>query len=508
MPVGIKDINVYLYEKVDVLENGLEYSKPAGVSDQNGYFTVSNVSINKDYLLLFSTRALAGEERYLDFFYGKFNPSDTSYVIDTRLDPEIAPTLRFSYDSPYPVTIPNTYPQYISVPEGFAIRGLVKDQSGNPIPNVAIEVFQDQNDAPAPLPYPLYRIVKTFSPSTQGYNFRIGGLRKDGKYYINAVPDNLNMTDTGGYIGSFYMTSGKDKPKLFKMPSTYSENDQNAGDLVLAKGGRLWGYLKDQDGQPIRDSIIRMQALGYKDQQVVFSASCLYDPNAPSYDQLSLWDRFYFGFNNVSYNSNGKFELKGLSLEGLDFFFFAIEAPPSGSAKKYATPLFYDGNTGTYNGNNTKAITLNNENRDFRVDFQFEPGGTIKGAITYEADIGSNARAMLDLSPEDISEFPILIDAYYAEEDGSYFWIGQGDRTGEGSYSVSGLPQGAYFLRAYDQYGFYTQKYFNDKITIATANKITLPSGGTVTGRDISLSLGGLVTGRVLNQQGSPIEGA
>jgi hypothetical protein len=115
---------------------------------------------------------------------------------------------------------------------------------------------------------------------------------------------------------------------------------------------------------------------------------------------------------------------------------------------------------------------------------------------------------MLDLSSEDISELSILIDAYYVEEDGSYFWVGQGDRAGEGDFSVSGLPQGNYFLKAYDQSGFYTQKYFNDKITIVNADKIELPSGGTVTDKDVSLSLGGLVAGRVTNQQGSPIEGA
>ena len=78
-----------------------------------------------------------------------------------------------------------------------------------------------------------------------------------------------------------------------------------------------------------------------------------------------------------------------------------------------------------------------------------------------------------------------------------------------GRFSVSGLPAGRYRLRASpdDDVGF-PDRFGPDSWDFCDAEVITVAEDGAVDGADITLPRGGSVTGRIVDLDGTPLEGA
>lgn len=89
--------------------------------------------------------------------------------------------------------------------------------------------------------------------------------------------------------------------------------------------------------------------------------------------------------------------------------------------------------------------------------------------------------------------------------DSAYDNIASGTVTG-GTYTISSVPEGVYYVQFTDPSGTYATQWYNDEPTIENADPVTVPSGGTAANINAALTAGGQITGTVTDAStGSPL---
>ncbi|MGA1791309.1 MAG: hypothetical protein ACMUIM_07470 [bacterium] len=517
----IKDVYIFVYEWSGVEQNGLLPAFPTGVTGNGitgegytgplGEFSVSkalhfngrnmeavDIEAETEYLMIFSTRAIAQSETFPTFFLGSTNDSNpypTSPPDMYRgLDPFQAPKIKFTGNHDFG----NIQPQ-----SGYYISGKVRTGSDARINGVRIELWIDQDGVPVQVPFPFYRFDIT-DETYDDFDFKLGGIQNGGKYYVKAVASDLGDT---GYIDAFFKDSSG-KPKLYTVTgqTTYPFS---VGTLVLTAGGKISGVINDPevDNNHAANSIIYIQAVSYKDQQVQFMQNYVHDPNYLIYSNESSgffdWERYYFGYDHFHFDPDGNYELKGLPFEDHEYYLVATEFP-SDTPKKFATPMFYDG---VYKISDAQTITIPGAGATVTKNLTLKAGACIEGDVSFEMELGNSAKVTLDLTdPNVFLKLPLYIDAYNTGGDGDLVLLGQNWREGEGPFALCGLPPGDYIIRAYDaSTRFYPGEYYDDQPTYITAERITLDFGDTSSDKDVVLALGGMLQGRVLTSGDAPV---
>ncbi|MGA1844033.1 MAG: carboxypeptidase regulatory-like domain-containing protein [bacterium] len=527
--VKLKNVYIFLYEWESVKANGMGMVPYVGITGNDiltgsgatgplGTFNVElDLDLSREYLLIFSTRAYASGWSssggfYPTFFYG-YKDADpaTGLRADPTLDYTKAPRIKFTGNKNF---------GDIVAPNGNYIRGCIKNTSGSPLTGVRIELFMDDDGTPVPVPYPFYRFDTTFFEQNQTINFRLGGIQNGGKYYVKAIGYDINQSEYG-YIDDFYRESNG-KPKLYTF-STVAEN-RIIGDLSLTQGGKIYGYINDYEGSHALNSIIAIQAVSYKDQQEQFRQSYVHDPNYDLYfdndllARITKWDRYYsryvtsIGLEYFDYDTSGYFELKGLPFDDHEYYLIATEFP-SGAPKKFATPVFYDGNDGVFNINDAQSVELPGSGTKVRKDIILQEGACINGDVYLDSVPSPAAKTALGLTDPNIfgdlkQNLPLYIDAYRVERDGTILWLGQNVREGEGDFTLCGLTPGEFIIKAYDYpgIGLYPGEFFDNQPTYITATRFDVDIGDEIyIDTNIILNLGGMIKGRVLDAGGSPI---
>lgn len=84
--------------------------------------------------------------------------------------------------------------------------------------------------------------------------------------------------------------------------------------------------------------------------------------------------------------------------------------------------------------------------------------------------------------------------------------VGYADVQSNGTFTVSGLEDGYYWLRAYG--GDYATEYYANTLYASTATSIRVSGGAVTLSQDIVLEEPGAVTGRVVDAAGRPVAGA
>ncbi|MGA1797080.1 MAG: carboxypeptidase-like regulatory domain-containing protein [bacterium] len=526
----IKNVYIFLYEWESAKANGLGMVPyvaitgngkltGTGATGPEGEFDVEiDLDLSREYLLIFSTRAYASAwsstgANFPTFFYGANSNSDpsTGFKNYTGLDPTKAPRIKFTGG----INFGN-----ITIPVGNSIRGCIKNQAGNPLSGVRIELFMDNDGVPVPVPYPFYRFDTTYFEQNQTINFRLGGIQNGGKYYVKAIGYNIEQSEYG-YIEDFYRDSG-DKPQLITVSGTNTTKD--IGDLRLTQGGKIYGYINDYEGTHAPNSIIAIQAVSYKDQQEQFRQSYVHDPNYDLYfdndllARITKWDRYYsryvtsIGLEYFDFDASGYFEIKGLPFDDHEYYLIATEFP-SGAPKKFATPVFYDGNDGVFSINDAQSVELPGSGTKVLKNIFLQEGACINGYVYLDEVPSEAAKTALGLDDPNIfgdleQNLPLYIDAYRVERDGTILWLGQNVREGEGDFTLCGLTPGEFIVKAYDYpgIGLYPGEFFNDQPTYITATRFDVDIGDAIyIDTNIRLNLGGMLKGRVLDAGGSPI---
>ncbi len=127
------------------------------------------------------------------------------------------------------------------------------------------------------------------------------------------------------------------------------------------------------------------------------------------------------------------------------------------------------------------------------INFTLEPGATIAGRVT-------DASSGLPLANVGVN-----VNSY---DDNQGF--GNADTDSSGYYTVTGVAAGDYRLAVNDPNRIpdgYAMQYYDQTRDYNSAGRVTVSSGGLVTGIDFQLEPGGVITGYVRDDGGQPLAG-
>ncbi|MGA1840499.1 MAG: hypothetical protein ACMUIU_07730 [bacterium] len=459
--------------------------------------------LDREYLLLISTLKMIKDFNYPSFFIGATSAANYSkpstYVRQTRWwDVETLPRVKFTSGTFNLGTV--------IAPTGAFFRGTIKDNTGY-LKDVGIELYYDSNGTPAQIPFPFTRFVRTSEPDASNLNFQIGGVLTTTSYYVRLIGNNK------GYIDTFLMESADpNKPRKFTLTGNYN----NPPYILTKKGATIWGYIKDNNNNSVK-KLMTIQGLSDNEDEP-YPLYYVHDPNYARFNLLTDAEKYIYRVEPYyyNYNSDGKYELKGLPYEDHDYYLSAIEMALEGSNKIYATPVWYDGNdNGTFDVNKARKISLSGASASVRVDFRLNSGACVRGYIDLEEEISDGARAVLenlvsDPNIFDSNKVTLVIEAFQVGREGtlSQIPLGATQNTGIGSYNLCGVPPGDYVLRSYGLNGFYPPEFYDNQTTYFTGEIISLDFGSEEINKNIDLSLGGMIEGRVTDSGGNAISDA
>jgi 5-hydroxyisourate hydrolase-like protein (transthyretin family) len=293
----------------------------------------------------------------------------------------------------------------------------------------------------------------------------IAGVNTDayGNYTLPALPDGSYYVKTASFVtGLSYIDEWYDNAlnQNTATPVSVSApgNTQNIN-FSLEIGGTISGHVFDQDSNPIIGANIQV------------------------FDYSSLMSGKWVGVGWSQTDANGYYLTSGLPAGA-----YVVQVSSSG----YAT-VFYD-NIFSWQSATLVAVTAGNNTPD--IDFHLVPGSTITGRITDNVTGDPLAGVSVDAERIDIPIPPC--------------WGGTSDQNGY--YTISGLPLGQYKVRSPVGWGSgdngYLMEYYDNKMGVANADIVTIPSVNPVTGIDFSLEQGTTISGHIYASSGGAIQGA
>jgi 5-hydroxyisourate hydrolase-like protein (transthyretin family) len=123
------------------------------------------------------------------------------------------------------------------------------------------------------------------------------------------------------------------------------------------------------------------------------------------------------------------------------------------------------------------------------IDFGLTPGGSISGRVTKDTD-GTGIQG-------------VWIWIY----DTTWQWVNPSQTDSSGSYTVSKLPAGSYYVGTSNDLG-YINEYYNNVTTSSAATQVSVVLGSSTPNIDFGLTLGGSISGRVTKDtDGTGIQG-
>lgn len=170
---------------------------------------------------------------------------------------------------------------------------------------------------------------------------------------------------------------------------------------------------------------------------------------------------------------------------------FTVSGLPTGSYILYAydfsggyVPTYYDGVT-VLDAATPLAVTTGHDTGGIRM--RMVMGGAINGHV------------------RDARNGAPIPDAFLTAVDGAGNWSGFGFSAADGSYTVTGLFTGDYYLHAQEGSGAFAPKWYSNADRFEDATAVPVVEGSTVDGIDFALPPAGRITGRVTDTAGQPL---
>jgi len=271
----------------------------------------------------------------------------------------------------------------------------------------------------------------------------------DGIYTITGLPTGTYIISTGGsgYIREYYNnTYYYSAATPVSVTSLQTTSDIN---FSLALGGKITGVVtRDSDGKPIE---------GY----LVYANHNLPGPE---------------GYHSARTESDGTYALTGLPTGT-----YIIST--GGSETDYVWEYYNN----TYNYSDAAPVSVTVPQTISNINFSLAPGGTITGTVTQESD----GQPIVGLS----------VWAYNST--GGYGWA---DTASDGTYAITGLPAGAYTVRAGSYPPGFAREYFDNVYDSQSATLVSVTPEQVTRDIDFNLGKGSEIRGRVTDSSGQPLE--
>ena len=370
----------------------------------------------------------------------------------------------FSYDGvdPVSVTEDGTVADInFTLEKEATISGTVYQADGTtPITGTTISVAVYSGD-----PCGSYQHINGVSTNTADGTYTIGGLRS-GTYFLR--------TDSNGsnYVSEWWASPASSLTCAGAQAIIVSEGDVAAGkNFQLDTGGIISGRVTRQDnGEPIANVWV-----GAQTWDGGWGGASLTDSDG-SYTILGLHSGAYSVHSDGTVNLNDNWEQPFL-------------------AEYYNESL---------DRSSADSVTVTTGQETPNINFTLEEGASVSGTI-YQSD-GNTPVTGTQISVYAYSPFA-------GDPCGSYqFSYGVSTNAADGTYTISGLPAGTYFLRTDTIGSNYLGEWWASpasSVDCAGAQSVTVAAGEAITGKNFQLERGGIISGRITRQDnGDPIPNA
>lgn len=303
-------------------------------------------------------------------------------------------------------------------------------------PGGSISGYVYQADGRTPLIGAYVWAYKTDGTDTTYYAYNV---KSDGSYTIPGLLTNTYYVKAAanGYITEFYdnvYSSGTATPVIVTAPGTTSPIN-----FSLDVGGIISGRVCKDDGvTPIANADVRAR----------------HTENNYS--------------KNTKTNTDGTYTITGLPSGQ-----YQVEAEANAYIKEYYN--------GTYNYNQTTPVIVTAPDTTPDIDFSLDIGGSISGRVC-----------------QDDGMTPIMKFSIFILEHDMLWFTGISVTTGDGRYTVSGVPSGSYLVQV-SASGYATETY-DGVHTSDEATRVAVTAPNETKQIDFSLAPGGSVSGIVVKE--------
>ena len=281
------------------------------------------------------------------------------------------------------------------------------------------------------------------SPSAGDGSYTISGLAP-GNYKVGAWPSGDSY-----YVGGRYYPNSTSVSSATAITVTAGQTRTGIDfALTLTLAGKIHGIITGPDGQPIAGLTVTAY-------DAVTGSQVGTSPTSASDGSYTI-----SGLANGSY----RLAINGTGNTGLARGYYPHDDPYGGTIVSTMT-----------------GLTTNN------INFSLTSGGTISGSVTSAA------------SGQGISGLSVY--AYHLSATGITQWNYNTTISANGSYSLMGLPPGAYKVTVNTGTGapIYATQYYPNAKDLTRAMPLTIAAGQTISNINFSLAPGGKISGTVRN---------
>jgi hypothetical protein len=292
-------------------------------------------------------------------------------------------------------------------------------------------------------------------------NFQVKGLAT-GSYKLEFNPFAYNSKYAGSYIRE-YFNNKADIVSADALAVTAGQTLSGVNAILASGGATISGRVTNAGGMGLRNVQVRAELQGY---------------------ELST-------FHSVSTGIDGCYTIRGVPA-GTYYILFS----PSGTPGNYARELYNDVVPKGWVWTGTPVVLTDGAVLT-GIDVVLETCGWIKGRVTNGAGAGiANVQVRTH-------------DAVTSDR------VDTGPKTdGAGYYAIGGVRPGQYkilFSASESAGGQYAAEFYNNKLSLPTADAVTVIADQTTANIDAVLgpgTAGGTIAGHVRDYQGNPIAGA
>lgn len=373
-------------------------------------------------------------------------------------------------------------PSSAQIPLGGHIRGLVTDESGEPIAGARVVAGYGGPEMPPmpPMP-PDSGLVATHTGPDGRYDL---ALDFPGCYLVHA--------GAAGYLGLFY--PGVRDPWEARCIEVEGGRTIDGIDFRLGPAGAIAGRVTDQrSGEPIAGAMVQAWP-AFRDSTIIPPGEP--PPGEPPPGGDPGYPEYWGG--TATTDRDGVYRIEGL-VAG-DYFVRAEAADHLGE--------FYDD---AQNVEEATPVAVTPPDVVSNIDFALGRGGCILGRVIAADTREPIAGAIVTIG----GDWPMPMPEPPMGEPGGgggvvYPEPGYPDRgvaitERDGTYRICGLPRGEYFVHAWAE--GYLGEFYLEARCFDEADPVAVPAEGEVTGIDFTLGRGGQIEG-VISADGVPVPGA
>lgn len=429
---SVANLNVRAYKSVDDYNHNRTISWTQTQSD--GTYLLGGLPDNADYYIAFDEQG-GGDANYVTQYYHNQPTIDTATSVSTTVGQtttDIDATMQIAGH----------------------IHGRITDENGNPVSDIRVDTSTCNDD------FSDCEGTNTFASTDDNGYYTMGGLAT-GQYYVLF---NQYGAGNNGYDQQFY--NGAQSYRAATPVNVVSGVTTNSIDGQVTHAAHITGKVTDGSGTPIPNINVHVFA------------------SISDYQHYSNYEQGYNEFQTATTGDDGTYDI-GILPAGSYYVEFN-----DGNDNNYNNSLYTQWWNGAPSiGTSTQVMVAAGETAK-NIDAVFTAPGHITGKVT---DINGNiVPTVIGGAGTPVSPITVKAFASAADYNDGLNAVNGVVANADGTYDLSGLPAGSYYLVFNDRGSMYYQnsyvtQFYNAKDGIESAEKVNVTSNGVTPGINAAL---------------------